>query len=319
MAWASPDPRVGVGVVGKWLLVRVRFQENETKVTLGRLDAEDAVCFLEVVFVEGVTWVLEKLLLALLLAWVVISCTGFPPFAVRSVRGDLRSVDWCQLGGLVVVIQVGDRPRAGTFQVDIGVLAVLVEVKLFDVHAGWTDVFQLLRGWPVINELDGGPGRGLDDDPVVFNVVFNVLTKVPAHLDVNLAASPDLVRLAAFHDVALRADDELSNVRRLGWQWLIVRQVLDDTDADCDSPDEGSQFYRIDSNRDGAVGVEGERNGQERWLKRDVAPGGRAGTPAGATGGVRTLRQAAVSGSEVGCGAASGKGEKTDDDGNRGA
>lgn len=129
----------------------------------------------------------------------------------------------------------------------------------------------------------------------------------------DLATSPDLVCLAALHDgydAVLRADDELGNVCGLGWQWSIGRQILDDTDADCDSPDQGSQPERIDSNRDGAIGVEGERNGQERWLPSDVAE--RGGTT---TGGVRALRQAVVPGSV----AASGKDEKTDEEGGCGS
>jgi len=108
------------------------------------------------------------------------------------------------------------------------------------------------------------------------------LTEIPIHLDLDCAASPDLVCLAALHGAALRADDELGNVSGLGWQWSIGRQILDDTDADCDSPDQGSQPERIDSNRDGAIGVEGERNGQERWLPSDVAEG--AGPPPAASG-----------------------------------
>jgi len=58
MSWASPDPSIGVDVVGKRLLVKVRFNEKETEITLGRLDAENTVCFLEVVFVKDVTPVL---------------------------------------------------------------------------------------------------------------------------------------------------------------------------------------------------------------------------------------------------------------------
>jgi len=54
----SADPDISIDIVGNWLLVRIRFDEQESEVTLGCLDTSDERLGPEVLFAEHILPVL---------------------------------------------------------------------------------------------------------------------------------------------------------------------------------------------------------------------------------------------------------------------